>query len=71
MIAQRGLRRFTRKTNVSSERLFAELEQVRAQGYAIADGEVYSDLRALAAPVFDSSGSVRTAALDISRRALF
>lgn len=96
IVGQSGLRRYTRKTNISAGRLFAELAQVRERGYSIADGEAYSDLRALAAPVFDASGSVRAAvsvngspldpvwgdleklvssvraaALDISRRALF
>jgi DNA-binding IclR family transcriptional regulator len=61
VIAQRGLGRYTRKTNVSETRLREELELVRKQGYAIADGEAYLDLRALAAPVFDAGGGVRAA----------
>jgi IclR family KDG regulon transcriptional repressor len=61
ILAQRGLRRYTRKTNVSAARLFAELEVVRKKGYAVADEEAYLDLRALAAPVSDASGAVRAA----------
>jgi IclR family transcriptional regulator, KDG regulon repressor len=61
VIAQRGLGRYTRKTNVSETRLLAELVSVRKQGYAIADEEAYLDLRALAAPVFDAAGEVRAA----------
>lgn len=61
ILAQRGLRRYTRKTNVSEARLLAELDVVRQQGYAIADEEAYLDLRALAAPVFDAGDAVRAA----------
>jgi DNA-binding IclR family transcriptional regulator len=61
ILAQRGLRRYTRKTNVSEARLLAELETVRKQGYAVADEEAYMDLRALAAPVFDAEGAARAA----------
>ena len=39
----------------------AELAVVRKQGYAVADGETYLDLRALAAPIFDSAQTVRAA----------
>jgi DNA-binding IclR family transcriptional regulator len=61
VIAQRGLPRYTRNTNISEARLFTELDTVRQQGYAIADQEVYLDLRALAAPVKDANGDVRAA----------
>ncbi|HEY4360141.1 MAG TPA: IclR family transcriptional regulator [Bryobacteraceae bacterium] len=61
VIAQRGLRRYTRKTNVSEARLLGELEAVRKQSFAVADEEAYLDLRALAAPVFDAAGAVRAA----------
>lgn len=43
----------TRKTIVSREGLLMELKRIRQRGYAIADGEHDSDLRALAAPIFD------------------
>ena len=42
-------------------KLSAELNRVRAQRYAISDGEVYPDLRALAVPIFDADGQVRAA----------
>jgi DNA-binding IclR family transcriptional regulator len=61
LISQQGLRRFTRKTNVSAARLMEDLDLVRKRGFAIADGEAYMDLRALAAPVFDAGGRVRAA----------
>jgi len=37
------------------------LDQVRQQGYAIADGEAYSDLRSLSVPILGSDGSVQAA----------
>jgi IclR family KDG regulon transcriptional repressor len=61
LVSQRGLRRFTRKTNVSEARLMEELDLIRKCGWAIANGEAYMDLRALAAPVFDAEGRVRAA----------
>lgn len=61
IIGQRGLRRYTGKTNVSESRFFAELERVRKQGYALSDGETDLEVRALAAPVFDAAGGVRAA----------
>src|SRR5581483_8363382 len=42
-------------------KLSAQLERVRNQRYATSDGEVYSDLRALAVPIFDADGQVRAA----------
>ena len=39
------------KTNLS--RLIAEVETVRTQGWATADGEVLIGVNALAAPIFD------------------
>ena len=54
LIAQYGLARSTASTIVSRKRLLAELDLVRKQRYAIADGEAYSDLRALSVPIFDA-----------------
>jgi DNA-binding IclR family transcriptional regulator len=48
-------------TIVSKKRLLGELDLVRKQRYAIADGEVYSDLRALSVPIFDADGEARAA----------
>jgi DNA-binding IclR family transcriptional regulator len=61
LIAKNGLARSTSTTIVSKKRLLAELDLVRKQGYAIADGEVYPDLRALGVPIFDADGEVRSA----------
>jgi DNA-binding IclR family transcriptional regulator len=61
LIAKNGLARSTTTTIVSKKRLLAELDLVRKQRYAIADGEVYSDLRALSVPIFDVDGEVRAA----------
>jgi IclR family KDG regulon transcriptional repressor len=61
VIAKAGLPRYTRHTIVSRPKLLAELEVVRAQGYALADQEAYREIRALAAPIFDEVGSVRAA----------
>jgi IclR family KDG regulon transcriptional repressor len=55
------LTRSTPKTIVSKARLIAELEMVRAQGYATAEEEEYVGVRALAAPIFDAARSVRAA----------
>ena len=42
----------------SHEALREELAHVRKQGYAINDGELYSGLRAIAAPIFNSQNRV-------------
>jgi DNA-binding IclR family transcriptional regulator len=61
LIAQRGLIRSTARTITSRAKLIAELENVRKQGYALADEEEYAGLRSLSAPIFDADGSVRAA----------
>jgi DNA-binding IclR family transcriptional regulator len=61
LVAKYGLARSTAATIVSKKSLLAELNLVRIQRYAIADGEVYSDLRALSVPIFDADGEVRAA----------
>ncbi len=61
LIAKHGLARSTAATIVSKKHFLAELDMVHKQRYAIADGEVYSDLRALSVPVFDADGEVRAA----------
>jgi IclR family KDG regulon transcriptional repressor len=50
-----------RNTVGSRKRFLAELDLVRKQKYATADGEVYPDLRALSVPIFDADGEVRAA----------
>jgi IclR family KDG regulon transcriptional repressor len=49
------------KTIDSKDRLIAELQCVRKQGYAASDGELYLGIRAVAAPIFDQSGQVAAA----------
>jgi DNA-binding IclR family transcriptional regulator len=39
-------------------RLFAELEQIRAVGWAISDGERVPGVSAIAAPIFDATGHI-------------
>ncbi|MCR5825090.1 MAG: IclR family transcriptional regulator C-terminal domain-containing protein, partial [Oscillospiraceae bacterium] len=51
----------TPHTVTSPEQLLEDLRQVRAQGYAVEDGEYKIGLRAVAAPVTDASGEVRYA----------
>jgi len=50
-----------RNMAASRKRFLAELDRVRTQNYATADGEVYSDLRALSVPIFDADDEVRAA----------
>lgn len=47
---------FSGRTVVSTESLLAEIAVIRERGYAINDGEREPDLRAIAAPVRDTSG---------------
>ena len=56
-----GLARSTATTIVSKKRFLAELDLVRERRYAVADGEAYSDLRALSVPIFDGDNEVRAA----------
>ena len=56
LIANRGLARSTATTIVSKKRFLAELDLVRKQRYAVAEGEAYSDLRAMSVPIFDCYG---------------
>jgi len=54
----------TEKT-LTGPALSAELDRVREQGWAMADGELEPGLRSIAAPVHDRTGTV-VAALNIS-----
>jgi len=54
----------TEKT-LTGAALSAELDRVRAQGWAMVDGELEQGLRSIAAPVHDRSGAV-IAALNVS-----
>jgi DNA-binding IclR family transcriptional regulator len=56
-----ALTRKTARTIVSREDFLLELRKIRQRGYAIADAEHDVGVRALAAPIFDFTGSVRAA----------
>lgn len=51
------LSRHTMRTITSIDGLLADLEQVRARGYALDDEELNLDVRCVAAPVFDLHGT--------------
>lgn len=58
VLARRGLQKYTSKTVTSKLKLKKRLEDVRAQGYAIVDGEYKPDLFAIAVPIQDHTGKV-------------
>jgi IclR family transcriptional regulator, KDG regulon repressor len=55
------LTRRTSRTIVSKDTLLLELRKIRHRGYATADEEYDLGLRALSAPIFDFTGTVRAA----------
>jgi IclR family transcriptional regulator, pca regulon regulatory protein len=59
---------FTERTVTDPERLGEIVREVGRQGYAIVDQELEEGLRAIAAPIRDSSGAV-TAAINVSAHA--
>ncbi|MCU1416945.1 MAG: IclR family transcriptional regulator [Schumannella sp.] len=59
---------FTERTLASREALAEELDRVRAQGWALVDGELEPGLRSLATPIRDRSGTV-IAAINVAGRA--
>jgi DNA-binding IclR family transcriptional regulator len=63
IIAERGLKRYTKKTITSETALRKRLAEVRTQGYALVDGEYKSDLCAVAAPIRDHNGSITAAVM--------
>ncbi len=56
------LKRFTPNTLTDPRALRADLELIRQREYALIDGELEHDLRAIAVPVRDSAGKVIAAA---------
>jgi IclR family KDG regulon transcriptional repressor len=58
MIERQGLRKYTSKTVTTPAKLKRRIEEVKKQGFAIADGEYKTDLCAMAVPVWDHSGQV-------------
>ena len=65
----RGLRRYTPRTIVRPDRLFAELEDVRQAGLATDQEEYEEDFCCLAAPVMDAAGrAVGIVGISMSQR---
>jgi DNA-binding IclR family transcriptional regulator len=60
-LAAASIAHFDSDQSLDPHRLQAELEQVRAAGWAASDGERVSGVSALAAPVFDVAGHVAAA----------
>lgn len=56
-VLSEDLARFTPDTILQRSKLQQELAKIRAQGYAMSNAEVVPDVVAVAAPVWDSSGS--------------
>ncbi len=65
LLRTRGLKKRTPKTITSMARFLAELDKVRAQGYAVDDEENSLGARCMGAPIFDALGGV-PAALGLS-----
>lgn len=57
-LAQASFPRLTTRSPGSAAEVQVVLEQIRALGYAISDGEVVDGMATIAAPVFDLSGQV-------------
>jgi IclR family acetate operon transcriptional repressor len=64
-LAHEPLSRRTPRTLTTPARLREELARVRAQGYAVDDGELDPEVRCIAAPIFDHTGA-GLAAISIS-----
>ncbi len=58
ILHRHGMPRLTVKTITSPSALRADLERVRASGYAVDDEEHAIGLRCIAAPIFDETGDV-------------
>ncbi len=67
-LAEATFEPFTAQTVTDPDRLREIVREVARQGYAIVDQELEEGLRALAAPIRDSSGTV-TAAINVSAHA--
>ena len=58
IIAEEGLRKYTEKTVTDPDQLKAHLRMIRKKGYALSDEEVTPEVRAVAAPIFNSLGEL-------------
>lgn len=57
-LVRRGLRAYTRRTITSGVELERRLAQVRAQGYAVSEGEYRDDVGGFGGPIRDGTGAV-------------
>jgi len=57
-VLERGLHKFTKNTISTSEKLYAELKQIREDGYSFSIEEFTEGVTSIAAPVFDYRGNV-------------
>jgi DNA-binding IclR family transcriptional regulator len=55
-----SLRAFTPQTITNPDQLLQQLKEIRANGFAVNDGEYYNDIGAVGVPVYDSQGKVST-----------
>ncbi len=67
-LAEATFEAFTERTVTDPERLREVIAEVRRDGYSIVNQELEEGLRAIAAPIHDSSGAV-TAAINVSAHA--
>lgn len=56
LLQQKGMPEYTQRTITRPDLLFAELETIRARGWAFDDEERYAGMRCIAAPVFNAYG---------------
>jgi DNA-binding IclR family transcriptional regulator len=61
LLAATPLRRFTSRTLTDNKQLRARLREIRANGYAIADGELDEDILGIAAPIRQQDGAAAAA----------
>ncbi len=61
MLAPIRLKRYTDQTITDPHRLYEELRQVRGRGWALSCGELEAGVEAVAAPIFDQTGSIAAA----------
>ena len=61
MFRDKELIQYTPHTTVDQDSLLKEISEIRAEGYAVEDGEYKIGLRSVSAPVIDNSGSLRYA----------
>jgi len=58
IIVKEGLEHYTPHTITDQEKLKAHLKEIQKKGYAINDGEIYQDVRGVAAPIRNRVGQV-------------